>query len=416
MNLFSRAFHEVASLPHNLRLPNWPGYVLLAFTVSSFISFVGVLVLSHILTQEDFGIYRFALSWFPLMGLFTIIGSHTTINRHAGGDVYAYMRYIYTKRLKLGLFGSLFFVCIAILNYLSGDVYLSYMFLVLAFHTIFPATLDIFFGYYYAHARYRELCFVQSITALIPISTSIYVSYLFNSPLVTLLSLTLSTILIYLVFWLRIHLHEKHLKRLVAVSEKLASSEKKEPYHITLSTTLELSNTLIDKIIVYYLLGSGMFAIYTFVVIFIDQFRWILQNLGKVFFRNLTEKSIAAKEKYLQGVYKDTFMWVVLMIVGWFVVSPFIFAYIFPQYKSAHTLSLIYALSLGNILSYIKTISLWESNSHADAYINQSFSLITIALFTSIGAYLSGLLGAVIGVTTAHLLSTLFALKRKNAF
>lgn len=414
MKFFNQALSEAASLPTNLRLPNWPGYVLVAFTISSFISFVGVLVLSHILNQEEFGMYRFALSWFPLMGLFTMIGSHTTINRHTGGDVYAYMRYIYIRRLKLGLVGSLFFVCIAASNYILGSVYLSYMFLVLAFHTIFPATLDILFGYYYAHAKYRELCVVQSIAALIPISTSVYISYLFESPLLTLISLTVSTICIYLVFWAHIHLIEKK-RGILTLSKDKIKNEAKEPYHITLSTTLEMSSTLVDKIIVYYFLGSGMFAIYTFVVIFIDQFRWILQNLGKVFFRNLAEKSVAAKEKYLHTIYKDTGMWVVIMITGWFIIAPIIFTYIFPLYKEAHMYSLVYAFSLINILSYIKTISLWENVSHKDAYINQSFSLAAIATCTSIGAYTNGLLGAVLGVTFAHLLSTLFALKRKNA-
>lgn len=414
MKFFSRAISEMRSLPNNLHLPDWPGYVLITFFASSGISFIGVLILSHVLSQDEFGTYRFALSWIPLMGLFTIVGSHTTINRYTGANIYAYMRYIYKKRIQVGLWGSLFFTVIAVSNYLLGSVYLSYMFLALAFHTIFPATLDIFFGYYYAHARYRQLFVVQSIAALVPISVSVYVSYVFGSPLLTLISLTLSTICVYLVFWLQIYLQESNRGKIRKLTSKDVEDTAKEPYHITLSSTLEMSSAVVDKIIVYYLLGSTTFAIYTFVVIFIDQFRWILQNLGKVLFKNLTEKSTPDKKKYLRVIYTDTTMWIILLIFGWAFVSPIIFTYVFPLYKDVHILSLIYALGLINILSYIKTISLWESGFHKDAYINQFFSLFIITICTSVGAYTYGIIGAVIGITIAHLTSTIFALKRKS--
>lgn len=407
--LLSRSYHKyIKNLRTDIVREDWPGYILIAYFLASLLAFVNTVVLSHLFSSDDFGTYRFAISLTPLLSTFTIIGSHTFINTFHGKQAASYIAEITPTRMRSALWGVLLMLCVGFYNIYFSNTYLGYIFLVLGIHTIFPLSLDLFFGYYFSNRHYRTFTLIQTTTVLISLCTVIISTYLYRSPLITLIALTSVLALMYSSVLYRI-LRTYSLKLIFGNTQKI---QEKNSLYITYSYLLDTLSVLVDKIIVFTVLGSTIFASYTLSTIFIDQVRGILIHLGKPLFKRLSELHGEAKKLYMHELRNEIILGTTLILLVWIVVASFVYSYLFGSYKNLYTYSLFYMLSTIGILGYFRNIYLWEGAHFQKSLVYQIIFLVTLSVLVSVGATFWGIIGALSATACTNIIFGIYAWKK----
>ena len=371
--------------------------------ISSGAAFLLAIAFANLLPKETYGTYRYVLSLVGVLNVFTLGGINTAviqaIARKCEG---VYWPSLITK-LRWSLLASLGSLGIATYYYLHSNLILTISFVMVAvFLPLLRAS-----GLYIAVLNGRKdfkLSATYNSLVRIAASLAMLITLFFTDNIFIILAAFLipESILQFLFTWIYI---KKHPLNKITDPKTIS-------YGLNLSA-MELLKTIagqIDKILIFHYLGAAQLAIYAFTTAPISQIKSVLMNLKSLALPKLSEvdeKDI--RDSFLQKIKKLEVV-VILIIIAYAALAPFLYRLVFPQYIESIKYSQVYILTLlffpRTFLSTVLVAKMKQKELYSIRIISPIFRIAI--LFVALKFY--GLWGMVIGTIISE--AVLFFLYR----
>lgn len=363
------------------------------------LSFGLSLLLSRFVSKEVYGTYQFLISVSSILGALTLTGMNAAVGQAVSRGCEGVFNQSVKTQLKFGAIPLVIGLIISVYYLTQNNLVLSIIILLLGIIVPLSNALNTWGAYLTGKKSFKAIFFYSQISNFLYYGTIIIPIFFF--PQVTPL------ILFYIGFGL-----VANLIVYFDVNRKYPPNNLADEGAISYGKKLSFSNILpmavyhIDNIIVFHLLGAKDLAIYSFASNIPDRFMSLLRPIPTIAFPKFSEKSSDEVAKILPQKIIKFFVVSVIGGIIYFLLAPFIYNVIFPEYKESLFYSQVYiAVSVLSIVVSLSTTALFATRSSkifVSNVINPIFGIITMIL----GGYMFGIWGVIF----ARILSNVFNL------
>ncbi len=369
---------------------------ILSIICISISSFAAAVVLSHLFTPAEYGVYRYILAWTVLSSFFTLSGANFAVTQATLDGAEGTLFSVIKTRLAFGLFGALFFGVVSAYYYLNGNSELGLLFALYSPFVALSEGLTSHLGYFVGKKQLRTN-FLFEVSANIAGTFFVITTVLLHGTVVAALLVNFLVTFLVRVFGTLYVLRK--ISRTARRENVLVYSAK-----LTLFSAFEVATQFVDKVIVFHFLGAHGLAFYVFTIIFVDQLREL--------FRMVIWKNIILDKEHLLpfrvGKLPLTVIaYSLLLAVLYALAAPFLYQFFFPKYVSVVTASTVYALSFFTAYMYIPMYRYQQDRKTKRYGLHQLLVLFLTVLFISLGSLYFGLMGAVIGALFSKIMAAL---------
>ncbi|MBW9221453.1 oligosaccharide flippase family protein [Methanothermococcus sp. SCGC AD-155-C09] len=349
--------------------------------------FILSVILANMLSKESFGEYSFVLSILILAGIFALPGMNFAIIQSvAKGYEGTYFRAL-MEVFKYSWIGSFILVGASVYMYFKGNFNLSTIFLTLSVMFPFYSISPYYQSFLNGKKRFDLLSKLSSFFNVLLTLFVVAVVFITKSVFWIVVSIVLIQILIcgyFSVFYIR---------RFIKNSE---IDESSIDFGKGISPSLALTGFAnnFDSLIMVHFLGFSELAIFKIVTVIPDQIKIFMDSLAPLILPKMVSKDVSKKE--IMGHFKKFLLLVILLIVIYWIIAPFIFKWFYPKYYDYVWLSMIFHLSFISFLSILPLNYLLKEKEKkfVSKYYNYSSIFLVIASFVFI--YYMGLIGAIV--------------------
>lgn len=316
------------------------GFWLTASSViSAAVTFVATIVFVNILPKDDFGTYKYVLSFIGILAIPTLMGMGTALSRATARGYEGSFKSMIKMRVLWGVLGTILGLGIAIYYAFNDNFLLAYLFgLVGLFIPLFEPL-----GMYTSFLQGRKLfgkqsrydIFSQIVASIVAITT-----VLLTENLVIL-------VVSYLLTWtiLRGFLLGRVIKTLEPNTEEEPGTIK-YGIHLSLINILKTIASNIDKILLWHFLGAAQVAIFFLAQTIPIKLNELLRIFPRLAFPKLANQSIDNIKKYFIPKIVKLFLVTIFLIVLYIFAAPIVFKIFFPDYIESINYSRWYSLIL----------------------------------------------------------------------
>jgi len=116
----------------NIYIAKYGSYLLLGDFISLIASFLLSIAFARLLPKETYGEYRYILSIFGLLAIFSLQGMHSAVIQGVARGFEGVLIKAFKTKLRWSLIGSLASICIAIYFWFQGNIVFTFSFLIVA--------------------------------------------------------------------------------------------------------------------------------------------------------------------------------------------------------------------------------------------------------------------------------------------
>ena len=365
-------------------------WITLSQAGSTIVSLVVLIAFANLLTQEDYGTYRYILALAGLLNIFSLTGMKSSVARAVAMGQDGALRAAVRHQLIWGVLMLAAFLALAGYYFLKGNPIFALSFLILGIFT--PLTIAFSsYGAYLEGKKDFRLASLATVLSTVIYALGMLAMLLSGSGMVWLVAAYagatfFSTTLFYIVT-LKLYRPSP-----AAPTEALAYGRE-----LTLIGLIDPVVSQIDKIIVAHFWGPAQLAVYSLAMAVPARATSAIKNLvglGSPKWAAMTPVEIN-RTFYLRMLQGALFG--ALMTLGYVFTAPYLFYYVLPQYLDAVLYSQILAASfifaIPNRFVSLLLISQKRSKTIFTNNLVQNFA--RIALYIVMGA-LGGVTGLVI--------------------
>ncbi len=349
------------------------------------------------LSPYDYGIYKYVLSIVALLGIFNLEGMNTSLIRSVAKGFEGSLTVALKEKIKWSRVGSIILLGICGYYFLRENVTYSILFLIAAFFFSFYSIFNVYLSFlngkkdFKKRTTYFTFCQIFYITGLV---IALY------------LKANLATI-IFLYFFLQTVGNIFGYLKVSAQKENDRESPEMANYgkHLSLMGAMGTITANIDKLIIYHFLGPVELAIYTFALLPVDHIRTSFKIIRPLALPKFSKRNL---EELKSTVPKRTILLLgitIVIILGYILIAPFVYKFLFPQYEESIFFTKIYVFALlGTIAIIPGTIFISQQQTKKLYTLGVIISITKIILlFTLTSIY--GLLGAIGAIIIVKLLT-----------
>lgn len=381
---------------------------------SSLSAFLLSIIFANFLTKEVYGLYKYILSIFSILSIFTLSGMNVATTRAYSMGQKGVIISALKEKIKFGLVGSLLALGLSLFYFFQGDSTLAQSLLISAIFLPLLDSFNIYETFYYGKKDFRTpniyLVINQIIAFLFMAGAAVWAS-----------ENVLIIVSAYFIPWVvgRMIMTKITLKKEGSVLLNSVDHQDTLNYgkHLTLLNSIGTVANFLDKIIIFNAIGPSVLAIYSIAVAPIDQVKSLLSK--SVISLSLPKYAEKSKEE----VRRHALVWslkiiavTVPMILLYVSVSDWLFNKLFPQYLESVFFTNIYALTLLSIPIYLFQTALNSLGSKKALYVASVSSSATQIILIFIGGLYFGLTGIVSAVLISRLVQmAIFAVAIQKA-
>jgi len=370
-------------------------YSLVGQAASIIASLALAVAVSHLVSKESYGIYKYVVSVIAIFSLFSLnsIGSAVFQSAAQGFDGVLIRGFWENIRWSAAVFGGA--LLFAVYYFIAGNNTLAIEILIGGAFSPFLASASLFGSFLGGKKDYYRLTIYGIFDNVLPILAFIAVIFFTDNPIVLVATYFLTNTLAALFFYRRTML--VYRARLNSVDAGFLNYSK----HLSFMGIISGIANNIDQILLFHFVGAAQLAVYNFATAVPDQIRGPSKMLDSMLQAQYTRRtSQEIRSSMLNKVLWSTFGYVVATAV-YITIAPWVYRFFFPQYTDAIWLSQLYSLwMLTLILDPLYNYILSRRLVREQYIITGTYSAFQIfALFA--GAVYAG----VVGVIVARLLS-----------
>ena len=386
----------------NVYLAKGGFWLTLGQFVSAGASLLLAIAFANLLDPVTYGNYKYALSLFGILQIFSLIGMKTAITQAVARGLEGSFYTGFKARLKWALLGSLVGIAAACYYWLRGNetlpipLLLSAAFLPLMYASrVYVSFLD---GKKLFNIRTK-----YNIVSQIAFAVSIVAALFLTKNLVWLIAVYLvsHTFLNYFFYFLT----KIRFKPNKNEDPKTLNYGK----HLSLMGVISQSATYLDKILMFTLVGSSQLAIYAFAIIVPEEVKKILGSISTLAMPKFSPKS---REEIKVNIMKK--FWKLALLTGvvailYVLIAPYFYQLLFPQYMESVWYSQIFILSFISIPVSLLGVAFQAKMMKKELYLIKIAPFIRIGLFAVFIPFY-GILGAIMAIIGAELFKLILVL------
>lgn len=361
------------------------------------------ILMANLLDRETYGYYKYILSIFSLVAIFSLGGLSTAVSQAVARDYDGVLKKAIKTILRWSWIGSLFLLAIAFYYYQKDNPVFTWSFIILSL--IFP---------WYSISNYYGS--ILSGKKQFDIQTKYYSIYSLLSSIFILLAVILTKNIFWIIFTLVAsdaiiggfftwHSSKKYLQ-----NNKIDPDSIKYGVNLSLISILGIVAQNIDKIILPIFLGYQELAVYAIALVAPEQIKALLKNLGPLTLPKFAKTTInnEVKNKITNSIIKITIPITVLIAV-YYICAPWLYKIVYPLYPDAINYSRVFSLSIIIIVPSVLINSFLQAHKKAkliltDNIVSSAAQIILVLIFV----YYWGLWGLIFARIFGRLIMLLF--------
>lgn len=356
-------------------------------------------IVANYLSPYLYGSYKYVLSLVSIIGAFSLSGLGTTIIRKVAQGDDASLKRGFTRSLLWSIPMFIGFCAVSGYYAYQGDLVLSTAIFVAGLTTPFINAASLFNAFWNGKKDFYRQTIYWTIGNTFATGSVIAALFLTDNIAILIsvffVTSALANGLLYL-----------HTTRNISSTPTERDPlEEKDAFHQSVINFLNNVSSNIDKIIVFHFLGTVQLAVYSFALAMPDQIRNALKAGARLALPRYAEQSFENIQENLSAKIFRFGLLIIVMTIGYIIIAPLLFTYLFPAYVSSIPYSQILALSLLGVLGTAPVSALQAHAKHKALYIHAIVSNIVQIVSTVVLVFFFGLWGAVIALLINRLLA-----------
>jgi O-antigen/teichoic acid export membrane protein len=306
--------------------------------VASGSAFLSSVAFANLLSPDTYGIYKFVLSINALIIITTLSGMDAAVTQAISRGFDGTLEYGVKEKMKWGTLGSLGSLIIALYYYSQGNIALTLSFAIVALFVPFTESLDIYNSLLWGKKLFSIQSKYNVINILITLGVTVTTLLLTKNIYIILFSYLLSLTIPNIFF-----LH---------FTKKFKNNNEVDPHAISYGKHLSLVNIIalvvsqLDKILVFHYIGAANLALYSLAVAPTDQIKGLMKNLNSLAMPKFSESNTESIKKTIWRKVGVLAFVMILIVLCYIFLLPFLFKIFFPKYILAIPYSQILSISL----------------------------------------------------------------------
>ncbi len=328
------------------------GWLLFSQGAAFISSFVLALFFANYIEPADYGLYKYIVSLATLASLTSLTGLGVSLARAASQNHAVDMLRLIKVRVLLATIGSLGLLIVSIYYFLIENQFLASLCVIAAIWLPFYDTLSDYQFFLQGKKAFRtqtKLRIIQRLILALAVIITIF--------------LTQNIIIVTFIFFAATAISHATALR-YTLRQYPVSDDSQTPYKsiISYAKRLSIQNiffvgvTQLDKIVLFKILGPAQLATYYFALSIPQELAGLLGNVNSVVFPKLVDKH---SQEFKIALIKKIFFFTLILVVpvlGYILIAPYLFAWFFPVYMNAVFISQIF---VGTIL-FIPISLIWN--------------------------------------------------------
>lgn len=361
-------------------------------------SFFTSIAFANLLTENNYGIFRYILSVIGMLSIFCLSGIDTSVGKAVSQGFEKTIYSGFHAKFKYGLIASLASLILGVYYFLNDNAVLSLSFSITAAILPLMEASYLFTSFLNAKKLFKLSAKYSVITKYLTTILLIIIAYFSqNIPLIILIYLVSHTLC--RVFFLLLTIKNN------LSNDKIDTNAITYGKHLSLINVLGQISTYLDKILIFSGIGAPALAGYYLSLIPFKHIKNIFNNLNILAFPKFANNNLSEIKKTLPKKILKLYLIIIPIIILYVLIAPIAFSTFYSKYIAWVDISKIFILLL---LFYPLTLfstaltALGEKNK---LYINSVFYSVCriILLLLTVPAY--GVNGAVFSIFIVNILS-----------
>lgn len=358
-------------------------------TVGTTISLILAYLFANFVDQNVFGVYKYILSTAGFLGAFTLTGMNTSVIRAVAQGYDGAFKQSLLIQLKWSLPYFLFSLIIAGYYYLQGNVSYGIAFSIVSIFGPLSSITNTFSSFLHGKKDFQTSTIYATISAITYFAITVIIIFTVPNAIWLVSSYFIINAITNTYFCL------KTLKHNPPKNDILREEDISYAKHQSIMNVMGSMAQQIDSIVVYHLLGPVQLAILAFATLVPDRIKTLFNSLVALALPKLSERNRgtweSVRRKTLQLITVAT-----MMVAFYFLIAPFLYQLLFPEYTTSIFYSQLYALSLILLPSYILVPTMLANREKTGLYVLSVVLPITKIVLSIILIFFYGILGAVL--------------------
>lgn len=329
------------------------GWLLAQQLIIAPMSLITTVLLARILSIESYGYYKYILSMYSLISLFSFIGIYniTTMNIQRGEDDFFSLGFKYKKILRW--IPSVLSLLVAIYYFYAGNNFLAIFFIINIFSYIIVDTYDFYLVALQGKGDFKSNALLGISYYFISFFPPILTAYFTHNLYLIFITMYLCQGLFrifgfnYVKNKLSLHDYEDYKK----LDQNKIKEWKKESASFSFNLALNSAGGSVSSIVVFNRLGAVNTAVYSLALALVDFVSGImLSTLSKslLILSRMTKEKIGDNEKieYIRSLFKKYFGFSLLAAICSIIALPWIYKFLFAKYLFSYQYAVVYSISL----------------------------------------------------------------------
>lgn len=362
------------------------------------ISLCLAVIVSHYLTKEVYGTYKYILSAVAFLSTFSLTGLGVAVSQSTARGYEGTILKAFWINLR---WSGLFFagiLALAVYYFAAGNFVLAAGTLIAGSLAPILSSANLATAFLGGKKDFkRQSFYFGSIGNGLPLLALIGTIFLTHDPLWLVLVFCVTNTATSLYFYFR------------TIAAYTPDPEKTDPgmltyaKHLSVIGVLEGVATSIDQVLLFHYVGAAGLAVYIFSTSIVDQAKGPLKNLDSMMQARFASQPSANIRESMGNKFLWLALTVVAGVIAYIVAAPFLYAIFFPAYIEAVPYSQVYALSLLGLIFGPAGSYLIAKRKIRAQYINSIIGWVAQITFVAIGVIWWGLWGLVVARVLSRL-------------
>jgi len=366
--------------------------------ISLLASFLSSIAFANLLTENNYGIFRYILSAIGILSIPCLSGINTAVSK-AVSEGFESTLYLGLKtKFKYGLLASLASLILGGYYFLNHNTVLTFSFLITAVLLPLMEASYLFTSFLNAKKLFKLSAKYSIITKISTTALLVAVAYFYQSIPIIILTYLLSHTLSRIISLLIIIKKNKPNNK---VDSKAITYGK----HLSFITFLGQISSYLDKILIFSGIGAPALAGYYLSLVPFKHTQNIFNNINILAFPKFANNNFEEIKKTLPKKVLKLYLIIIPLIALYFFIAPYAFRLIYPKYLEWADISRIFMLLLMFYPLTLFSTALTALGQKNKLYVNTAFYSICRIILLVITIPIFGINGAIFSMVATYILS-----------
>lgn len=393
--------HLGTDVPYFIKGGIW---LLLSQTIASMSTLILSIFLANVISQETYGNYKYLTTIIGVLSAFSLSGSASVITQSVSRGVEGNFKLISKQNFLWSTVGSSLAIIIAAISIYRSEYKIALGLLFISVFIPFLLTSQLYLSFLSGKRDFKRNAIYGVISDIIIVLVILGATLLVSRDyLFIFIVFVLTTILVsYLFKWRTFKKYEPN--------DKTEQDDIKYVKHLSIINIIQIVYLQLDKLIIFYLLGPTKLAIYFFAIAVPDQIRGFIKIIGALALPKMSRPEFEPQKmfgKKLLIILSSS----ILLVIIYILYAPFIFNWVFPQYKESVFYSQVFSVNIVLLSCLMITNQILQVKYQTKSlyHVNVTMSLIQIILLVSFVYFNGTILSVIYARTVGNIIALAFS-------